>query len=526
MVVASGDVASDSAILWAQPTVEGAVALRVGLDAALTTAVFEDSMNATPLAPAKFDVSALAPATRYYYAASDAAGARRDGEFVTPAIEGFSGLRFGVTGDWRGELAPYPSISNAPAERLDFFVALGDTIYADVPSPAVPNGTATTLDELLRKHAEVYLSRLGMASLADLRASTAWYSMIDDHEVVNDFAGGAAPASDPRFAAEDAAYINRSARYLAGLSAFEAFHPIRAERYGDTGDPRTSGAHKLYRARRFGQTAAMFLLDARSFRDPEIESRFLDADAFYRDAFDPSRTMLGVVQLADLQADLLAAQRNGVLWKFVLVPEPIQNIGPILGGDRFEGYSSERTALLRFIRDNAIRNVVFVTADIHCTLINNLTYQENLDGPQIPLDSWEISTGAVAYAAPFGPTTVELVRSTPVIGPLFGLLYDDLDRDGKDALLTSALNFLLREWGFDPIGLDDSPLPATLLDGAWASLHTYGWTLFEIDADTQALTVTTYGIDWYDESELAQAPQEIANRKPAVVSRFRVEASR
>ena len=40
------------------------------------------------------------------------------------------GLRFGVAGDWRGELAPYPAISNVAGRNLDFFVEHGDTIYA------------------------------------------------------------------------------------------------------------------------------------------------------------------------------------------------------------------------------------------------------------------------------------------------------------------------------------------------------------------------------------------------------------
>ena len=87
----------------------------------------------------------------------DATGAKATGKFSTAAALGqFTGLKFGVSGDWRGELAPYPAISNAVDANLKFFVELGDTIYGDVASPAVknPNGTekeqSTTLD-LLRK---------------------------------------------------------------------------------------------------------------------------------------------------------------------------------------------------------------------------------------------------------------------------------------------------------------------------------------------------------------------------------------
>src|SRR5690606_39964051 len=53
------------------------------------------------------------------------------------------GLRFGASGDVRGDLAPYPAIANAPGRDLDFFVHLGDTVYADFPSPAVPKQAQT-----------------------------------------------------------------------------------------------------------------------------------------------------------------------------------------------------------------------------------------------------------------------------------------------------------------------------------------------------------------------------------------------
>ncbi len=48
----------------------------------------------------------------------------------------------------------------------------------------------------------------------------------------------------------------------------------------------------------------------------------------------------------------------------MLTPEPIQNLGVLIAEDRFEGYAAERTQILKFINDQHIDNVVFVTADI------------------------------------------------------------------------------------------------------------------------------------------------------------------
>ena len=78
-----------------------------------------------------------------------------------------------MSGDWRGELAPYPAISNVASQDLGFFVALGDTIYADYASPDVPLPQTRTLDEYRHKNNEVYSTRYGANTLSDLRASTA-----------------------------------------------------------------------------------------------------------------------------------------------------------------------------------------------------------------------------------------------------------------------------------------------------------------------------------------------------------------
>ena len=131
---------------------------------------------------------------------------------------------------------------------------------------------------------------------------------------------------------------------------------------------------------RCGSDAAVFLLDTRSFRDqglagPEDVLDINDRLEVLNASLTEDRTLLGEVQLSELQQDLLDAKNQGVTWKFVMVPEPIQNIFPGINTDAFEGYSQERTELLRFIDQNDIDNVVFIAADVHTTFVNNLTYQ-------------------------------------------------------------------------------------------------------------------------------------------------------
>ena len=520
--IAAGDVTTTTAVLWARSTVTGDLTFAVTSQPTRTARVVDVTRPVTVV------MTGLEPGVEVGYTVTTAFGDSLHGRVRTPAAAGFHGLRFGVSGDWRGELAPYPALRNVTARDLDFFVALGDTIYADVPSPAVDRPQAETAAEFRAKHAEVYGTHLGMNTWAEIRGDTALFAMVDDHEVMNDFAGGAPAADDPRFPETDG-LVNETVLYARGMQAFMAYNPLAATVYADAGDARTAGRPQLYRTRTFGHDAAIFLLDARSFRDAPItplQNQF-DLVRFLRDAFTPGRTMLGAPQLAQLKVDLLAAQARGVTWKFIMVPEPVQNLGPILAQDRFEGYAAERTELLRFIAENNIDNVVFVAADIHGTLVNNLTYQSGAGMAQQPTDTIEVTTGPVAYDAPVGPTLMAQAAAAGLLDAADLAAYRALTtRADKDAFVLGFVDELLALLGYDAVGLAGAPVEAQLLAGDYVSLHAYGWTEFAVDAGTQQLTVTTYGIDPYTADDLAATPDQVTARVPAIVSQFVVTPTR
>ena len=226
------------------------------------------------------------------------------------------------------------------------------------------------------------------------------------------------------------ALVNDSTLYENGLQAFQEYHPIADEFYGDTGDDRTSGERKLYRAQEYGQDAAVMILDQRSFRDEQIDgvadvTNIAEVVRFQTESLDPSRTLLGEAQLNDLLADLQAAEDNGVTWKFIYSPEPFQNLG-LNNADSWEGYQGERNKILNFIEDNDIDNVVFVAADIHATFVNNITYSETVGGPQIATSAFEITTGSVAFDAPFGPSVIGAISGTPLLPPEQEAFYNSL----------------------------------------------------------------------------------------------------
>ncbi len=543
--VASGDTTQNSTVLWTRANTLGNVTFEYSTKADFSLIAGSKTATVTnALQPVKVNVDGLAANTDYFYRVTDANGAKTNGKFSTAAALGTrTGLRFGASGDWRGELSPYPSIGNADTANLKFFVELGDTIYGDVASPAVrnPDGTekaqATTLADYRAKQAEVYSSRFGQNTLGDLRASTSILATIDDHEVTNDFSGGkslaTANAATQTLFGATTGLQNDSPLFENGLQAFQEYNPLQDLTYNTPSDARTDGERKLYRANTFGSDAATFILDTRSFRDGDLANVTNLADQaqvgkFLVDSFDPTRTFLGKQQLADLKQDLLKSQQDGVTWKFITVPEPIQNIGVLAAADRFEGYAAERTEILKFIDDNKISNVVFVSADIHGTLVNNLTYQTAPGQAQIATSAFEITTGSVGYSQPFGQTVAQLGAALGVITPAQKAFYDAQNAAGKDAFIKGVVDAGLQPLGYDPLGLDknltqaNGLINAKLLQGDYVATHVYGWTDFNIDQQTQKLTVTTYGIDSYTRTELEANPSAITSRQPRIVSQFEV----
>ena len=535
--VAAGEVTPRSAVLWARAGVPGLLRFELSQspDFSRSSRFARQITDAT--VPGKVWVSDLAPAQRYYYRATDALGNRSSGTFRTaPAICADSGVHFGLAGDWRAELAPYPAIRNVAGRGLDFFILGGDTIYAENYSvPSDP--TAANLGQYRQRYIETLSPAFGLNTWVDVRSSTPVMAMIDDHEVVNDFAGGASPASDALRFDQTGRFINETQRYRDGIQAFRDYMPVLETAYGETGDPRTAGKPRLYRTRIDGNAAITILLDNRSFRDEELPAVANVSDpqqvgAFLAGSFNPARTMLGNVQLRRLLGDLQRAEAAGIVWKFVFTPEPIENLGVLAASDRFEGYAAERSMILDFIRTHSIRNVVFLTADIHGTVVNNLTYQTAPFTAQIPVNSWEISAPSVAFDEPFGQTVVELATALGLVSAPQKAFYDLLPiapsespaLTNKDAFLRLLVDQQLAQLGYDPLGLVNSPIDATLLQGGYVAAHTYGWIEFAVNPATKELHVTTHGIPPYNYADLHSPAGNVTAREPSIQNEFTVRA--
>ena len=69
-----------------------------------------------------------------------------------------------------------------------------------------------------------------------------------------------------------------------------------------------------------------------------------------------------------------AIANSDARFKVIMNELPIQQYY-ILPYDRWEGYEAERQEMLSFLRDRGIKNTIFLTTDVHATLVNDARFQ-------------------------------------------------------------------------------------------------------------------------------------------------------
>jgi phosphodiesterase/alkaline phosphatase D-like protein len=422
--LAAGEVNSTSALLWTRAPRAGRVSLDLaesvknvvglGVVASATARQANDLTVGVP-------VKGLQPNTAYLYRFRQGGTSSELGSFKTaPARTAGSTLRFAVSGDadatsgTNGKPAynGFQVYARMAAERNDFNINLGDTIYSD--SEVGGSTVARTVREKWAK----YRQNLSLAPLRTLRASAGTYSHWDDHEFINDFSR-----------AEHGGAI-----YAAGRKAFTDYSPVRI------------GADGLYRKFRWGKHLELFFLDERSFRSGKASAGGLcnvsggpdlapTAPPAVRQAFalllptlaqpvpqaclekinDPARTVLGPRQLARFLRDV---RRSTATFKVIVNETPLMQLFA-LPYDRWEGYAPERQKVVEALR--GVKNVVVLTTDTHANLVGDVRRQTFTPSGPVATGVTEVITGPVAtntYAK-----AVDGILGRPGIGQLVGAVF-------------------------------------------------------------------------------------------------------
>ncbi len=268
------------------------------------------------------------------------------------------GQGWGINPDWGG-LRLYETMRRA---QPDVFINVGDTIYADqpvLPEVKLDDGTIwknvvtpakSRVAEAIDDFRGCYQYNLGDTNMRRFISEVPQIVLWDDHEVRDNWYWERRQDDDPRFQVKSVALL--AAR---GRQAFFEYNPLPL--VGD--DP-----ERIYRSISLGPLVEVFALDMRTYKGANSPNRQASLDA--------GSSILGPEQLQWLKNGLTNSRAT---WKIVAADLPIglivgdgaANYEAVANGDPGAplGRELEIADLLRHLKARRVKNVVWITGDVH-----------------------------------------------------------------------------------------------------------------------------------------------------------------
>jgi alkaline phosphatase D len=413
--VASGDVTGQAATLWSRSDRPSKMIVELASNEAFRDAIRvegPDVLESTDFT-GKVRVRALQPGQPYYYRISfaDLDDPRRRSApqvgMLATAPDSPRDVRFAWSGDTagqgygidrdRGGMKTFEAIRN---QNPDFFVNSGDVIYADNPlvgEVKLEDGTLwknlvtegkSKVAETIEEFRANYRYNLMDENLLRLNAQVPMLVQWDDHETLNNWYPGERLQDDNRYQVKSISLLAARAK-----QAFFEYLPIRSVGHGP---------QRIHRSIAYGPLLELFFLDQRSFRGPNSPNRQTERSQ--------ATDFLGTPQLEWLKQ---ALRRSQATWKVICADMPIglmvrdgredfenaaNGNGPALGREL------EMAELLAFVKKQQIKNLVWLTADVHYAASYYYHPDKAVFKEFDPF--WEFVSGPL-HAGTFGPGTLD-----------------------------------------------------------------------------------------------------------------------
>ena len=337
------------------------------------------------------------------------------GRFRTPQVQANKPVRFHWSGDNAGQgwgiNTEFGGVKIWEAMRRrdpDFFIHSGDTIYADGPIKAKTDAedgrvwtsivteevskVAETLKEFRGRYAYNLMDEHYKRFAAQVPQIWQW----DDHEVVNNYSASKSLTADARYTEKNVELLTQR-----GQRAFLEYAPMRFFKQPEE--------QRLYRKMSYGPLLDVFVLDMRSYRGPNTANLQTTESA--------ETVFLGNAQVTWLVEEM---KKSTATWKVIAadmpiglhVPDGLSRWEAIANGDNgpASGRELETARLLSAIK--AIRNVVWVTADVHYCAAH---YYDPANAQFTDFSPfWEFVAGPI-NAGSFGPNKMDQTFGPSVV---------------------------------------------------------------------------------------------------------------
>lgn len=362
------------------------------------------------------ELRGLAPQREYWYRFIALGERSEPGRSLTlPALAARpERLRLAVASCAHYERGLFSAYRHMADEHPDLVLFLGDYIYEYSNAPDTP-GLARRYNAPEATDLAGYRYRYALhrtdPDLRRLHAAAPWIATWDDHEVQDDYSQ--VYAKDPSISTERFR-LRRAAAYQAFLENM----PLRRPPIGSNGGP------QIYRRFRYGDLAALPVLDGRQYRSrqpcyqaPAFGKGHMEVESCL-DLRDPKRTLLGFEQERWLYDRL---RRGDSRWNLIaqdLLVAPLRAQRPgdeeaRYWTDNWDGYQAARGRLLDNLRDSRVANPVVLSGDYHSFWANHL--HERPEDPDSALVAAEFVGTSITSNGPGYEAVQSILPDNPQI---------------------------------------------------------------------------------------------------------------
>ena len=236
-----------------------------------------------------------------------------------------------------------------------FVLMVGDQIYADMFNRMVPIGLADTFEEFQERYHDAF----GSPNIRRLLRSVPHYMILDDHEIEDNWA-------------QDPIAVDRNKRVLFNLAigAYMSYQWSHGPR-----TPEFDG--RLYYKFESGGFP-FFVLDERTQRYKDDEPGLADNHLLGRPSMYPEKEPSQLDHLCEWLTDFKDEPRpKFIVSPTVFVPNPVLTTRSDRHkekSDSWPAFPETRRRLLSHIVSNNIQNVVFLSGDIHCSNVAQISF--------------------------------------------------------------------------------------------------------------------------------------------------------
>ncbi|WP_019203580.1 alkaline phosphatase [Tsukamurella sp. 1534] len=415
--VATGDPRTDGALIWARSDSPATMIVETASSESFGNARRFQGPALSPSSDGagRFRVTGLEPGRTVHYRVTLEGENGAKSEPVTGTFRTAPGAAGDVKFAWSGDVVGQGwginrhggmAIMGAIADtRPDFFLHSGDAIYADNPVPETQEQkdggvyrnvtakakehVAQTLDDFRGNYAYNLTDEHYRRFAANVPQLIQW----DDHEVVNNWFPGESLAGQNR-----KGYTETDVNKLADFAyrAWREWQPVQ---------PSEAADGRLYRRISYGPLLDVFVLDMRSYKNPNPNAWAQSDDA-------------GVLGAKQTQWLIDGLKASTATWKVVANDLPLSIVVPDASTDPKDGgpKSMEGVAQgengaplgreIAFSRilsqTKEVQNIVYLTADVHYTAA--ISYHPDRAGFQDFAPFWEFVSGPLnAGAFPQSP---------------------------------------------------------------------------------------------------------------------------